>query len=206
MLTQTAKVVIRELQNNVGNNTIDLVLRDKRGNTTYSFAITKENIRVERKTEGQLAINFNVKDIQMLTLPDILTCLSITETSYVNGVKDKSRIFERHETFVRYEAQMFVRVFRIMRERVEFTMVQDNKHYDCYHIDGKVFFVEETEDEYKLMGTDLFELNKTHPDYRILHISRLGGNMDYRTFVDHQNQIADKLNKTFRKYTDGVVH
>lgn len=198
MLAHTLKSVVKQLKNFAGDKTIFLNTFDKKSERGYNFEITSSEIWMEVQI-GNSAGRSKVDDIEMIELPKFLKILSLKEESYFTY----GGIFEEQKTNVAFEAQLFVKVFRIMKERAFFTVTQNSNYLDCYYVDGKVFYIEETDDEYKVMGTDLFKLHNSHNNYRIFTVDTLPQNMDYSTFLDEQERIAKTLNKKFVKYRFG---
>ena len=168
----------------------------------YIFTIHKGEVSLAYGIMDKLMVECKVEDVELLSLPSQFTIISFEDRILTpNG-----DIFEEHLLRnIKYEGQFFIRLFRIMKDRAFFTVISDKKYYDCYYIDGKLFYIEETPKEYKVMGTDFHKLHLSLENYQILVVNPLSSRYDYATFMDEHDRVANTLGKEFRKYKDGQL-
>lgn len=197
MLAYTAKVVVKSLYEYCGTKLFELRLRDKQSRHYYFF-VSKDGINISYGTEGNM-IRSKVEDIEMLSLPNRLIPFFFEEKS-LNS--DGKGFFEQHTLNIKYEAQLFVKIFRIMKERLAFTVFHEGNYIDCFHIDGKLLYVEETDTDYYVVGTDLYKFHRTHENYEIININGLMSRYDFASFMEEQTTIARELGKTLHRVKD----
>lgn len=138
-----------------------------------------------------------IEDINEFVFKDeTLTPVNFIETIF----KGDDEIYECNSIKIHYPAQLYVKVFKLMRDRVSF-MFRDNtnEYYYCYYVEGKVLFIEETDTEYIVRGTNLYHLANSHPDYEILAINNPLKRYMYGEYLDIQREIANKKGKEFIK-------
>lgn len=197
MLAYTAKSVVKALHQYSDYRFFKLKFEDKKSKKEYIFHINKESVRMEVGLPGDTLL-ISVSDIEMLELPKILIPISLEDRSYAPD----GSIYEQHTINVRYEAQLFIKVFRIMKDRVFFTVLHEGEYIDCYYIDGKLIYLEEGSD-YNVMITDLYKFNKTHQNYRILTINGLLNRYDFSSFLEEREKVAKLIGKRYVKFRDG---
>lgn len=199
MLAYTTKSVIKCLRDFGEAREFDVLFRERKENNFYNFNVNKGKITLTiTDEEKNLSASYVVKDIEMLKLPHILIPVQLVERTYVSD----GREYEKNTINVKYEAQLFVKVFRVMRDRVMVTISHEGNFMDCYHIDGKLLYIVEDDSEYQVHITDLYKFYKTHENYYILNISGLLNRYDYSAFMEKHSSIARELGKTFVKYRD----
>jgi hypothetical protein len=198
MLSHTLKSVVKSFKNYADDKKISFTAKDINSQRLYCFNIDKDSVLVDINS-GELSSRQAIEDVEMFSLPSHFKVLQVIERTYTPD----GAIFEEQTANVSYEAQLFLKLFRMMKERVFFRFMHDGAMHDCYFIDGKVFYIEETDDEYKLMGTNLFRLPVTHKDYRIISIESIMDVLDYKSFVEKHERAAKLLGKQFFKYKFG---
>lgn len=196
MLVHTLKNVLKYFQMYTKDDKYIISCKGNNTNYDYTFTVTKEGVSLLLKT-GEFEVMDPIGDIELYIFKDKdFTIKKFEEVKFRSG----ETIYEKLESNIFYEAQLFVKVFRVMNERVVFTFVCDNVFYDCYYVDGKVYYIMEDDDSYRLHGTDLFKLAQSHKNYRILRISSPRVRMSHGEFMEKQNRIAVAKNKEFIKY------
>ena len=126
---------------------------------------------------------------------------TLTPVNYIETMfKGDDEIEECNSIKIHYPAQLYVKVFKLMRDRVSF-MFRDNtnEYHYCYYVEGKVLFIEETAKEYIVRETNLYHLANSHPDYEILAINNPLKRYMYGEYLDIQRDIATKKGKEFIK-------
>lgn len=205
MLAQTVKSVVKVLAGSMHPSQIILKCVSSEDKREYIFEVRDGEVSLTVASD-KLAVTTIVPDVELIKLPPYLSITGWSELSYIKE-RDPSvtprRIYEEQHTHVKYEAQMFLKLFRIMKERVFFQMRFKDEHVDCWFIDGKVFYVRETKTQYMLFGTNLHALAKEDKNYRIISVSRLPAYLDYGTFVDERRKLANTLDKEFIQVQPG---
>lgn len=198
MLAYTVKSVVKALHQYSDYKFFKLKLKDRKENKIYIFHINRDQIKLECGPEGD-TILMNVPDIEMLKLPKRFIPVSLEDVSYAPD----GSIFEQHIIHVKYEAQLFIKVFRIMKDRVYFTVLHEGNYIDCFYIDGKFIYLEEKDSDYNVMITDLHNFYKTHGHYKIININGLLNRYDFGSFLEEKEQVAKILGKRYVKFRDG---
>lgn len=198
MIAYTLRNVVKCLQEYGGQKQFKLTLRDKKARLYHQFYIHNKSVIWSRGKTLDFEMKEAVDNIQTLILPKRFEVVMFEELA----TQPNGELFEKNVINVKYEGQLFVKIFRILRDRVSFTILHGGKYIDCYHIDGKVMYIEETENRYKVIITDLFKLNRTYPDYVILTINGLMSRYSFRAFLEEHSDVAKKLGKVFEKHSD----
>lgn len=209
MLVQTLKTSLKVMKDSLEDKgyhakkrsrfrkDFELHAEEVKGTRQYKFLISTVGNCMTVCDSG-ICVTQEIKDIEMLQLPNYFKLTKYVETEYTaNG-----GISSRAEFNISKEASFFVRLFLLMKERVYFTLMQKGKVKDCYYIDGKVFYVEEDETSYKLMGTDLYKMVELG-SYSIFTVCSLLDQFSYSTFMETHEHTAKLLNKRFVKYRFG---
>lgn len=188
MITHTLKTVVDHLHKFSGNKEFRLVVKNEQDGTTLGFNINKLGIDLVAEKE-EFQVLEKIFDIEMLRLPENVTVISLTEISEETG---ETSVLE-----VKFEAQLFIKVFRLMKDRVIFLMNSALGSKRCHYINRKLYYVNESEDSYTLVETNLYKFHKMHGNYEITAFSPLTGKVDNLTFVTEQCRISKDLGKTF---------
>lgn len=196
MLAYTLKNYIYNLSKYAGSNAYEFKFDGYITHNKYTILI-KDGITLTVETPNGLAVRTAVTDVYKLKFYDkLLIPKSLEEISF----RPDGMEFEKNFANIYYEAQLYVKLFRLMKERVNFTFICDNKYYDCYYLDGKVFYIEETATDYRVRGTTLFKLGNTFPNYRICYVSQSLKRLQYGDYMDEQHEIANRKGKRFDKF------
>ena len=205
MLVQTVKSVVKVLAGSMHPSQVILKCNSSEDGRDYTFQVWNGEVNLTISSDN-LAVTTAVPDVELIKLPPYLSVTGWSELSFIKE-RDPSvtprRIYEEQHTHVKYEAQMFIKLFRVLKERVFFQMRFKDEHVDCWFIDGKVFYVREDKTHYRLFGTNLHALSKEDKNYRIINVSRLPAYLDYGTFVDERRKLANTLGKEFVQVLPG---
>lgn len=197
MLAYTLKNFLKNLTRFAGNNKYILEMLGEQTGYHYKFTSHKELnvlITIDDKTPEILT---TVGDIDFLHFKDTnFKAIKLEETIH----RGSAEMYEHNVVNIYYEAQLYIKLFRLMKERVSFMFNYDNKYYYCYYIDGKALYIEETDTQYVIRGTSLFHLNKSFPGYQILSVSEPLNRFSYGKFLDVHDEIAKKKKKELIKY------
>jgi hypothetical protein len=199
LLAYTVKAVIKALHQYSDYKTFKVTFQDRKEGTVYIFHVNKEQVKLEYGKPDDALLMIKVEDIEMLKLPKHLIAIKLEDISYAPDGK----IYEMHTICVKYEAQLFIKVFRVMKDRVFFTVFHDKNYIDCYYIDGKLIYIEEDDQDFNVMITDLYKLHKTHENYKIVNINGLLNRYDFSSFLEEKEKVARMLGKKYRKFRDG---
>jgi hemin uptake protein HemP len=194
----TVKCVVKNIKDFCKTKHYELKFEDSRQGHEYVFEITRSGITLSYGLPGE-KLRQEVDNIDMLKLPDVLTTIGLEEKSFG---PDGKKVIDHHKLEFRYEAQLFIKLFRIMKERVYFTVLHNNQYFDCYSFEGKIFYVEETDTQYKVISSDLFKLNQTHEGYLILNVNSLSQKMDYENYMSQRARVARDLGKEYVRVRD----
>lgn len=188
MLAYTIKLVVDVLHKNCGAKEFCLEAYDPKEKLLLLFKINRD--KIDLLTKGQdLEWIEAVDDIEMLKLPEEVKIQKLIEISPDTG---ETSIME-----VKFEAQLFIKVFRVMKDRVCFTINSSLGMKYCYYLNRKMYYIDETEDKYSVVETNLYKFHKTNGDYGITTFSPIIGKMDNNIFVNDHQQIAQDLSKEF---------
>ena len=194
--TFTLKNYITYLAKYAGTNSYKLTLTGNQTKIKYNFTI-QNGIKLVISKHNVDKIMFMVNSMEDLQLEDTsFTPEILIETKY----KPDGSIYSEQKNYIVYVAQLYIQLFRLMKERVNFVFIDRNKYYYCYYVDGKVLYAEETEDSYIIKGTNLFKLSESNPEYEILYVSQSVDRPSYATFMDSSHKCSILKNKKFVKY------
>ena len=196
MLTYTLKNYINYLNEYAEDNKYELIVRGMQTKYIYKFTI-KDGIMLSISKGSVDRLLLKIEDIENLQLDDEhFKPVKLTETTY----RPDNTVYEKSEKNIYYEVQLYIKLFRLMRERVNFVFKHRNKFYYCYYVDGKILYIEEDENNYNVRGTDFFTLGTTHAGFKILYVSPSIERLKYGDFLDVHNKCAITKHKTFNKY------
>jgi len=204
MLSVTFKSVLKLLANTtnfsglVTGNKVTIEAFDE-DETKYVFTVQSRVVRMAVKSEKG-DFDQTVTDLEMLTLPE-LTVKTVTNETFTQSGDP----YDSYTIYVTYNAQVFVMVCRLIKERALFRIRHFDNVFDAHYIDGKLYFHKEDETTIKLCGTNLFALNKEMPDYEVLYIDNLPGNITYRTLNERFESTARTVGKKLEKYKEGQL-
>lgn len=187
MISYTLKSVVANLKKFATNKEFLLKLKDSNSDTELEFHITKDMVTVTYFIEDDELLHY-VDDIEMLSIPEDLTPLVlITKNS-----QGETSVVE-----IQIEAQLFVKVFNIMRDRVRFSIESTLGPKECLYFGRKMYYIDEQDSELKLVETNLYKFHKMHGDYSIRTLSPLIGKMDAEYLYSSKEQVAKDLGKEF---------
>jgi hypothetical protein len=191
MLSHTLKSVIKHLT--IADSKKKFEISGTSDGRDYLFTIYQGEVNV-RITVGDLVNSFLVKDVEMLSLPENILIESWLDTVYMSN----NEIFEQNMNNLTNDIALFLRLFKVLRERAIFTFHYNGKFYEATYIYGKAYFVEESEKDYTVRVSDLYMLFNKFPGYQIYTIDKTFDIGDSREYTSTHSDIAKKIGKTFR--------
>lgn len=196
MLVYTVKNLIKNFSNFSKGNSYELDFIGNRTRNKYTFFI-KDNISIQIKDENDVELLWTqINNIDELILTDTrLKPTKLKETKW----KATGEVFEKCEKIISYPAQLYITLFNLMHKKVSFVFRYNNENMHAIYLEGKTMFVEQTDSDYILKGTDLNQLHYHYPNYEILHVSPCIVKFSYRVFMEEQEIVANKLGKKFIK-------
>ncbi len=196
MLMYTVKNLLKNFSTFSKGNSYELEFIGNKSKNKYTFLI-KDSISVQIKDENDNELLWTqIDNIDALALTDTkLKPVKLLETKW----KNNGEVFEKCEKMISYPAQMYITLFNLMYKKVSFVFRYNNETIHAIYLEGKTMFVEQTDTEYILKGTDLNQLHHHYPNYEILHVSPCLIKFSYRIFMEEQEQVASKLGKKFVK-------
>ncbi|MGL4949809.1 MAG: hypothetical protein ACRC5M_05460 [Anaeroplasmataceae bacterium] len=112
---------------------------------------------------------------------------------------------EKNTTNLLREAELFLKVFKVMREQSVFIIQDDKNTKICHYINSRVFYTECTESEYYVHELNLFKLYSSMRNSSIALISPLPRKYSVKDFFTEQYDIAVQKKKRFKNTRNGVV-
>lgn len=195
MLVITVKNYISNLYNVAGKNKYEVTFKGEHTGFTYKFKI-HNGIKLYVEGIDDMSMLLNIDNIDTVSFSDeTLVPISLQETTF----RGEDEIYEQTLINICYPAQMYTKLIRLMKERVNLLFRHDDKYYYCYYVDGKVLYIEEDDNTYVLHGTNLFHLGTTHPNYEILAVSPPLKRYRYGDYMDLQHSIARSKCKEFKQ-------
>lgn len=206
----TLKNYINWLNKYKYRNKYTLEFRGDQTSLVYKFTLhNKLVLEVYNPSTPEIGVLYEVQDLYRTVFNDeSLTPVKFTETSF----RQEDEVYESVNANIYYPAQLYVKLFRVMKERVNFIFKANDDFYYCYYVDGKVLYVNEDDTEYRLIGTTLFELAKRFHNYEIMAVSAPAKRLSFGEYLDKENEIANKKCKTFLRINvksnnkGGAVH
>ena len=198
MLVYSVKNLLKNMSMFSKNNSYELKFSGLETKYKYNFSINDNgvNMLVKDKDDNDLLLT-SIKDIDRLKFKDKhLKPETLVETKW----KPNGEIYEKVEKDISYPAQIYITLFNLMNKKVSFVFKHNGKEYRCIYLEGKTMFVEETETEYIVRGTDLNHLHRIFPDYEILYATPSLIKYRYRDYMEEQEILAKTLGKEFVKY------
>lgn len=225
MLAFTVKNYLSNLIRVAGENKYEIEFLGDTSGRVYIFNISREHVEStssaevkETHSKGRqgntrkelppckVSLTVKTEDVCMRTIIDRLSEFNfkdetLTPINFMETIcKSVDEIYECNNIKIHYPAQLYVKLFKLMRDRVSFMFrTEDDDYYYCYYVDGKILFVEETDSEYIVRGTNLYHLANSHPNYEILAVSNPLKRYMYGEYLDMQREIANKKTKTYVK-------
>ena len=192
MLRYTIKNFLYYLSMYCKDNDYTVEFQGARSKRIYSFKVCKGTVY-------QIIENSEIKidDIFALKLKD----------NFFKPHLWKEVIFKKNRSVLKetilypdYPAQIYIELFKVIGERAYFTFKVGSKYIESYYVDGKVLFLEEDDNTIYLRGSNLFNLQTTHPGYQILYISNSLDRCAYVDYVKSVERLASKKGKEFIKF------
>lgn len=177
---------------------LKLVLKGLETEKYYTFIISDEYMKLYiGEDENNFDILMSITDIFHLNLADEnFKPIFMIEYKY----KKDGEPFEECKKWIQYPAQLYITLFNIMDKLANFIISHDGIKEECTYLSGKVFLIQETEDEYIVRGTNLNHLYSLFGEYEILYVWDMYKKISYSEFLDSQEKIAKNLNKPIVKY------
>lgn len=202
MLSYTIKAVLDTVRKYCGNKSYSLWFETPDRNTLMKFSINKDEcsvIHCERESTKDSAdkligdhydmeIKSYVTDFESVILPGEMSVTTFIETSSFG---------ENNSVSVNFDAQLFVRVFKLMRDRVWFSVQIGNEMKDCHYIDRKMYFSETVGNIRRLVQTDLYKFFSEYGAYDIRLFCPLSGKITVDTLRDREMLYAEEKGLTF---------
>ena len=199
----------------MNSEVLNQIVNQLKFNTRYNFILDLEN-----DTDEYLFDINNSNDYANLTVKDKKTghetLINVDDDLFisVNNLKPKKFIeirvnprgvvIERNELILRNEIELFIKIFRIMKEQVTFLLKTDNRLIVCYFISGKVFHVEQSGDVYEVHEDNFFRLTSLYYNSEVVLISPLPYHFSCGDFYTIQNKIAKSRNLSYHNNKNGV--
>lgn len=188
--------VIKVLKNS-NKSSFELRLKGKENNYKLTIA---ENIKCEVLGKQNEPISQYTR-----TEPSDIDIDDVTVT-YMKEIKYNCiDIIEEHILYLKRETELYIKLFRILRENVMFLIESEGVIHQLHYINGRVYVIIETEDTYEVHETDMLNLHTMFPDFSVVLLSSLPKRYHYSNFFSEQNSIAVNRGKVFRNYKRGVA-
>lgn len=187
MLAYTAKSVVKSIQSNARGRRYVLTFEKETDKSQFIFDIDKDGI-ILTQIENSMELCQFIEDLDMVYLPEGLVALSLIEYS-PHG--------EMHSQLVKFEAQLFVIVFRLMKDKVHLLIEKNGKIFECEYIDRRVFIKEINDDSVVLRSTNLYKLHKVEGDYNIRVFSQISVSISPDSYANDTKELAHSLGKEF---------
>lgn len=188
MLCHTLKATLLQLKKFAGPKEFVLSLVEE-GNENYKVEFTVNSVSVTAK--------YNVNDLEWISEVNMIDDIVLPEKLRILMIKESNDMKEEKTIPVTFEAQLFVEVFRVMKDRAQFNISYEGKEAIGYYINRKMFIVEETDTEYKVIESNLYKFYRGHGHYSITLFTPLLGKIDQTIYLEQQKEIAAKLDKNF---------
>lgn len=132
--------------------------------------------------------------------------LKVSETTFTKT----GEVYEETSINACYEVRAYIKLFRLLKERADFTFICDGKQQRCYYADGKVYYQQENNEEIMLFCENLYKLNLSHPGFEILYVNHTLDRFSYKEYLSKVQDIVTKKGKRFIRYKpenrlEGVV-
>lgn len=192
MISYTVKEVLSNIRRYCGAKSFLLKSLSESEGIAYHFHVSKEELKVSQISD-ELDFSYYVNDIEMLKLPTELKIVSLEE---------ENDLGEKNLLELQFEAQLFIKIFRLMRDRVQFSLKSSSGVVDCIYLDRKMYFTEEMDNLYKLTETNLYKFYKKYGSYSITNFSPLVGRMDRNSLISSKKTVAEDLDMEFQLVRD----
>jgi hypothetical protein len=111
-------------------------------------------------------------------------------------------IYEESKKYLKYDAALFVQIFRILGESVTLMFRSQNKVFMAHYIDGKVLISEIIGNTYVVSVSTLFAMNKKFMDYEIIDYNPYPTKMRQRHFLE---QVEKFCSASGLRYVKDIV-
>jgi hypothetical protein len=158
-----------------------------------------EPIKVKSVSETGVELESNYSNVNDIPLVECKV-LSLTETrrTHIGTVSSVNKILTYRNI------ELFLSLFKIMRENAVFVIQDEQETRVAYYINSRVFYIEESENFYEVIETDMFRLFNSMPKAEILMFSELPRPYSCGTFYAEQNRISKARGKEMKNTKNGV--
>lgn len=168
----------------------------------YEFIVKDNEITVNVSEQATDIVMYKIVDIYSTEFKDKV----FKPTQYHRIVyQPDGKFFYEERQAITAVNQLYIKVFKDMKERVSFVIRHNGRNINCYYVDGKVLYLEETDKILKLFGSNLSRLNDNFPGYEILYFSNSINKQKYGVYLGSIRHLASMKGKKLEQYLFGVL-
>lgn len=207
MRAVTIKNVINTLACKRTSDKYLLSFKNNSDDKLFIFEINNESIKLSTKSEGtEESICIIFDDIYNCNLSGFFKPIKFERTQY-DFSGSVSKVVNKQ---IRYDADLFVEVFRSIGEHALFTIKHQGRFTDFYYCNGKCITldIDHTNREVNQRGYDLYALHKDFPHYEIVAIFANKVpciTIGYKNYTHKNASIAKVLGYKFNRYKSGFL-
>lgn len=176
-----------------------ITARGKDTGNYYIFKLAERNTMIVKKSlEDENGITTILDNIDNAHIGNDTSyeLLTVSETTFTKT----GEVYEETTINACYEIRAYIKLFRLLKERADFTFICDGKQQQCYYADGKVYYQQENNEDMMLFCENLYKLNLSHPGFEILYVNFTLDRYSYKEYLTKIQNIADKKHKRFIRY------
>lgn len=183
--------------------------RGKDTGNYFIFKLAERNTMTVKKNlddeNGIVSVITNIDNIH-ISNDKSYELLEVSEITFTKT----GEVYEKTSINACYEVRAYIKLFRLLKERADFTFICDGKQHHCYYADGKVYYQQENDEDIMLFCENLYKLNLSHPGFEILYVNHTLDRFSYKEYLTKMQDIANKKGKRFIRYKpenrlEGVV-
>lgn len=192
-------IVTKVIETLYNSEISDFIFKCETENATYQFELGSKIKLVMRSKLNNTEISSEYSRADELNLED-MTPVSIEEIRYSNS----GLLLERKTRNIYREADLFLVLFKVLKENAVFIIQNKETVRVCYYISSRVMYIKFSDRVNELVETNLFKLFNSMPGASIVMFSSLPRRYSCKDFYTEMNFIADRDGKLFRNNKEGV--
>ena len=103
----------------------------------------------------------------------------------------KTGAFRSMEECLKFDASLFIALFRLMGETISLVVKNDNDLYLAHYIDGKLFISEISDLAMIIHQCNFYTISKFLPHYEVLDFVAYPKNLSVKFFLEKMQKICD---------------
>ena len=166
----------------------------------FIFNINSKGITQDIIDNTGIELNTFYKDVHMIPLEECKPVKLTEIRTSPNGI-----VLEKNILGLSREPELFLKLFRILKDQVVFIMQNTTESRVCYWIKGRLFYLHETSEIYELREVKFLNLYNEMPRAHVVLRSPLQRSYSIAAVFTEHEHTAKERGKLFKHNKTGVV-